>query len=214
MKNVDALLALGDEYQVARVTKECRKFLMSSSFDLQEGMKFLLLAQKYGFPDLRQKCYKILRSADLRSLRELKGLEEFDRDSVKKVLLPRLAKAEEVVRSLKSCLQEVLEQLVGLLEFTVHLLKNKKRYEGVYLQTCQYHYFAEGKAKTDIYKRAKECPSCKAMFEHIARLGFETAHNWATDMPEKRYRYGYDMHFDENIIKVVLKVANILRKLS
>ena len=184
---------------------------MLSSLDLQTAMTSLILAEKYTFPDVREKCYKILQAADLESLKTLKGFGDLDANSVREMLLPRLAEAQGVVKSLKASLQEVHKQLVGLLEFTVHLLKDKDRYMNIQLKVCSSHYEGKGKAKTGIEKRAKECPECRDMFRRVAELGFDLRGDYSYRY--KEYNYGYDTHFDRNVIDVVVQVANTLRKL-
>ena len=163
MENVSDLLVLGDEYQVAKVTKECRKFLMSATLDYQMAMKTLLLAQKYGFDDIRITCCQRLAYMKVDKLKNLDGFQDLDGNSMKSILLPQVEKSQ-------SCLKEVLPQLVGLMEFTVYLLKTGKNHS---FQSCSGHYQGGGDATRASEWRLRHCTVCREMFKSIHKLGKE-----------------------------------------
>ena len=166
MENVGDLLALGDEYHVAKVTKECRKFFMSAALDNQTAAKVLLLAQKYGLDDVRAKCCdRLIKVQEVDKLKNLGGFQELDANSIKSILLPQLEGSQ-------SCLSEVLPQLVGLMEFTVYLLKTGKNPS---FQSCSGHYKSAGAATTASEWRLRHCTVCQEMFKSIHKLGKDKA---------------------------------------
>ena len=204
MENVHDLVALGDEYEVTRVLKECHKFLMSSKFNDEVAVQILLLAQKYELQDLRTKCCKQLRCVELDRLTQMKGFQDLDGDSLRDVLIPQLKRAETSNKELKNCLQAVLPQLVGLLEFSIYLIAENKDMN-CEIKRCPYHYNKAGKANAGIYKRAKSCTDCQAMIKSIPRLGIRQSYY-------PLYKYGHDLHFDEKIIELLPKLIEILQK--
>lgn len=196
MENVCDLLVLGDEYQVAKVTKECRKFLMYNKFDDQMAIKVLLLAQKYGLDDLRTECCKHLASITVNELKNLDGFLDLDGNSMKGILLPQLEESQ-------ACLKDILPQLIGLLDFTLYLIMNTENQSNFKL--CQEHYQSNN-ARIGSEDRLRNCTVCQAMFMRIHKLGIK---------PNLRslsiiYKYGRNFHFDENIVNVVCKLMEIL----
>ena len=207
MENVCDLLVLGDEYQVAKVTKECRKFLMSATLDDQMAMKVFLLAKKCGLTDLRTKCCGQLSFIEPSRLEELVGFQNLDGDSMKEVLVPHLERAKKSSETLQTSLNEVLPQLVGLLELVVHLITKT---EGYHLKMCPIHYDASGKANSAFKERLKSCTACKAMFKAIPTLA--CAYSYDRFQPRATYtsyKYGYDYHINEQIIKRLPKLMNL-----
>ena len=202
MKNVCDLLVLGDEYQVAKVKKECQKFLMSARLNDQMAMKVLLLAKKCGLTDLRTKCCGQLSFIEPNTLGELAGFQDLDGDSMKEVLVPHLERAKEFCATLQASLNEVLPQLVGLLELVVHLITKSKEY--VYFRTCFMHYNASGKANSQFWDRFKSCTDCQAMFRAIPAIGYSGYNNYA---------YGHDYHIDKQIIQLLPKLMNLQSEL-
>ena len=191
---------MGNEYQVAKVKKECRKFLMYNELDDQMAMKVLLLANKCGLTDLRTKCCGQLSFIEPNRLEELAGFQDLDGDSMKEVLVPHLERAKEFCATLQASLNEVLPQLVGLLEFIVHLIAT----EDYSLKMCPIHYNASGKANSPFKDRFKSCTACKAMFKAIATLGCHVDKHKGYV-----YQYGYDHHIDEQIIKRLPKLMKL-----
>ena len=200
---------LGDEYQVAKVTKECRKFLMSATLDDQMAMKVFLLAKKCGLTDLRTKCCGQLSFIEPNTLGELAGFQDLDGDSMKEVLVPHLERAKKSSETLQTSLNEVLPQLVGLLELVVHLITKT---EGYHLKMCPIHYNASGKANSAFKERLKSCTACKAMFNAIPTLGCGLAYSndiFSRGTTHTTYQYGYDYHINEQIIKCLPKLMNL-----
>ena len=206
MENVCDLLMLGDEYQVAKVTKECRKFLMSATLDDQMAMKVFLLAKKCGLTDLRTKCCGQLSFIEPNRLEELVGFQNLDGDSMKEVLVPHLERAKKSSETLQASLNEVLPQLVGLLELVVHLIAKT---EGYHLKMCPIHYDASGKANSAFKDRLKSCTACKAMFNAIPTLGCAHSYDIFQIRTNTSYKYGYDYHINEQIIKCLPKLMNL-----
>ena len=194
MENICDLLVLGDEYDVANVKKECRRFLTSATLDDQMAMKILLLAQKHGFDDLRTKCYKHLASIKLDKLKNLDGFQDLDANSMKSILLPQ-------VEECQSCLSEVLPQLVGLMEFTVHLLKIGNSS----FQSCSGHY-KQSAARASEW-RLRHCTVCQEMFKSIHKLG-KVSHGF--NASTTGYNYGHSLYFSEEIVDVSCKIMDIL----
>ena len=198
MRNVCDLLVLGDEYQVAKVTKECHKFLMSARLNDQMAMKVLLLANKCGLTDLRTKCCGQLSFVEPYRLEQLAGFQDLDADTMKEVLVPHLERAKEFCATLQASLNEVLPQLVGFLELTVYLIKSNKDF---YFETCPIHYSGSGKANSEFWHRFKNCTACQAMFKAIPRIGHLFGRN--------TYAYGHDHHIDEQIIQLLPKLMSL-----
>ena len=201
MENVCDLLVLGDEYQVAKVTKECRKFLMYNKYDDQMAMKVLLLAQKYGLDDLRTESCKHLASIKVNELKNLDGFLDCDGNSMKDILLPQLEECQ-------ACLKDILPQLIGLLDFTLYLIMNTENQSNFKL--CQEHYQSNN-ARIGSEDRLRNCTVCQAMFMRIHKLGiqpyeFRPGCTYSTCS----YKYGRNFHFDENIVNVVCKLMEIL----
>lgn len=212
MENACDLFVLSDEYQVARVKKECHKFLMSAKYDDKIAVKVLSLAEKYGLTDLETNCRKHLSSLEFDKLNLLKGFWDLDEKSIRYLLIQQIKRANNSRNMLKKCLRDVLPQLVGLLEFTIHLLVSTQ-YKKERFQRCPFHYDSDGKARSDIYKRAKSCPECQVMLKRIPVLG-RTEHSYYFRNPEQGrhyYSYGYDLHFDENIVELLPRLMDILR---
>ena len=206
MENICDLLVLGDEYDVANVKKECRRFLTSATLDDQMAMKILLLAQKHGFDDLRTKCYKHLASIKLDKLKNLDGFQDLDANSMKSILLPQVEESQ-------SCLSEVLPQLIGLMEFTVYLLTFANN-DNLTIQSCSEHYqIQDGREAFQATRasdwRLRHCIVCQEMFKRIHKFGKE---NILTGYhPHSEYKYGdRSLHFDEKIVDVSCKVMDIL----
>ena len=197
VENVCDLLVLGDEYQVAKVTKECRKFLMYNKYDDQMAMKVLLLAQKYGLDDLRTECCKNLASIKVNELKNLDGFLDLDGNSMKGILLPQLEECQ-------ACLKDILPQLIGLLDFTLYLIMNTEKHEHSF-KLCQEHYQLKY-AGIGSEVRLRNCTVCQAMFMRIHKLGIHS-HNRDRTV---NYNYGRNFHFDENIVNVVSKLMEIL----
>ena len=198
MENVGDLLALGDEYHVAKVTKECRKFLMSAALDNQTAVKVLLLAEKYGLDDVRAKCCDYLvKVAEVDKLKNLDGFQDLDAKSLKSILLPQLEECQ-------SCLKDVLPQLVGLMEFTIYLVTSAKNDNQLSLKLCSQHYnYDKAAFGTSSQWRLRHCPACQEMFKRIHTQGkyFQFPQN---------YKYGNSLYFNEQIVDVSCKVMDIL----
>ena len=196
MENVGDLLALGDEYHVARVTKECRKFLMSSALDNQTAVMVLLLAQKYGLDDVRAKCCdRLVKVQEVDKLKNLDGFQDLDANSIKNILLPQLEESQ-------SCLRDVLPQLVGLMEFTAYSLKFSKN-DNLTIRLCSEHYQNgyDGIATRASEWRLRHCPACQEMFKRIHTQGIDRSgyHN-----------YGHSLRFNKQIVETACRVMNIL----
>ena len=182
------------------MTKECHKFLMSTTLDDQMAMKVLLLANKCELTDLRTKCCGQLSFVEPNRLERLAGFKDLDGNSMKKVLLPQLERAKKSCATLQASLNEVLPQLVGFLEFTVYLIKNSNK--DFYFETCPIHYSGSGKASSEFWDRFKNCTACQAMFEAIPRIGrLYSGHD--------KYAYGHDYHIDKQIIQLLPKLINL-----
>ena len=178
-------------------------------FNYQVAMKTLLLAQKYGFDDIRTECCQRLASVKLDTLKNLDGFQDLDGNSMKNILLPQLEKCQ-------SCLKEVLPQLVGLMEFAVHLLKDNSNPS---IQRCSEHYKGhEAVATTASEWRLRNCTVCQEMFKRIHKCGRKdnvgigrfggVGTITGTICPE--YKYGHSLHFNEKIVDVSRTVMDIL----
>ena len=172
---------------------------MHISFDVQVAMKTLLLAQKYGFDDIRTTCCLRLASIKVDKLKNLDGFQDLDANSMKSILLPQLERCQ-------SCLKEVLPQLVGLMEFAVYLLKDNCNPS---IQRCSEHYKGhEAAATTASEWRLRNCTVCQEMFKRIHKCGRKEQVSFGTICPE--YKYGHSLHFNEKIVDVSRTVMDIL----
>ena len=212
MENVCDLLVLGDEYQVAKVKKECRKFLMSATLDDQMAMKVILLAKRCGLTDLRTKCCTQLSFIEPHRLEQLAGFQDLDGDSMKKVLLPHLERTKISGATLQTSLKEVLPQLVGLLEFLVYLIG--KTNECPFLKICPIHYDASGKASSPLRDRLKSCTACQATLNAITELGRRTYYydKSGSYVEGSAYFHSQDSHFDEKILELLSKLMILQEK--
>ena len=198
MENVGDLLALGHEYHVAKVTKECRKFLMSAALDNQTAVKVLVLAQKYGLDDVRAKCCDhLVKVAEVDKLKNLDGFQDLDVNSIKSILLPQLEECQ-------SCLRDVLPQLVGLMEFTIYLLTSGKN-DPLSLKLCYEHYGHFGDSPTSKASewRLRHCTTCQEMFKGIPCLSKYFQY-------PQYYKCGNSLYFNEQIVDVSCRAMNIL----
>ena len=178
---------------------------MSATLDDQLAMKTLLLAQKYGFDDIRITCCEQLASMKVDTLKNLDGFQDLDGNSMKSILLPQLERCQ-------SCLKEVLPQLVGLMEFAVYLLKDNTNPS---IKRCSEHYKGhEAAATTASAWRLRNCTVCQEMFKRIHKCGRKEQVSlgggtmFGTNCPE--YKYGYFLHFNEKIVDVSRTVMDIL----
>ena len=171
---------------------------MSAALNNQTAVKFLLLAQKYGsgLDDVRAKCCDhLVKLQEVDKLKNLKGFQDLDANSINSILLQQLEECQ-------SCLREVLPQLVGLMEFTAYSVKFSK-HDKLTIRLCSEHYQNgdNGTATRESEWRLRHCPACQEMFKRIHTLGKD---------PNRRYKYGHSLHFNEQIVETACRVMNIL----
>ncbi|XP_031565247.1 speckle-type POZ protein-like [Actinia tenebrosa] len=199
LKNIKYIYRLADEYQMAKVMKDCRMFLFSVTKTKENTIEMLMLAQDIKAEEARQQCYDVLKKMTLTELESLEGFSELDRQSMQVLVLPR-------VKRLQECMKRILPEFLGSLDALVYLWchdENKYKMHGA-PSTCPKHrIYSSGSSRNinpnlyKLYERIK-CNTCKGMFSQMA-------------MNAKGYISPSKTYLSENIVSILEEIVDLTK---
>ena len=190
---VEHILKLADEYQIEVVVERCRRYLHTQKLYKTNALRFLILAQRYKFENLRAKCYPVLKKLEVKCLRCQPRFGEMDEESYRKVVTARLEESEEILPGLQSLVWGLLrysvEQKPGYLVCEEHFKCNSytekprpKESSRKVRKDWSVHSLTFGDWENDTCSQqtggcvaidAKTgyvtCPSCKTMYDRVMK---------------------------------------------
>ncbi|XP_031572123.1 BTB and MATH domain-containing protein 38-like [Actinia tenebrosa] len=199
LKSIKYIYSLADEYQMTKVMKDCRLFLLSTRKTKENAMDMLLLAQDLEAAEARQQCYDILNKMALTDLESLEGFSELDGPSIQALLLP-------MVKRLQQCISKIFPEFVGALDGMMYLWShenNSVKMSGVPSKCPKHKIFSanyvRGRFGVDKTCERIKCDECRAMLKQMAKK----AHSYSS--PSSAY-------ISENIVSVLEEMMDLIKE--